>query len=418
MQKKISVIITEHKEHAYLIRCLNSIRRQTYQNIEIILTGTGYPKDITQEYPAVVMAENARSKEGGWKNIFEKAGGDYIYFCSETSVLAPNVLEDLFQHIGGNAVCMAARCMVPNGNDFKDCANAEATAYGKILKKELFWEKLKTSVADGTCRLHELEAAVLEYVNLFSGLEYAESAFVYETDESALELHLPPLLQEEAQNEWLAKIKIYSSETKNALIGMWISDEMQRNGTGQAAAAIMRVARVLNLEKEINYEIAHRYVKQWYEKAVEQEQESFYRMARDYLGCFDTQEAYQRVLLYACGIGREQYAYMKKSSLEEYLFYKDKLMDEQNFLCRIEEMEALKKGLEDSRNEIDVLKKKVSAVIAGEGVEGNVPEAVWDDEIRLKGPALAEYVIDKYRQGWLGLRTIVKSFMAWAGYKL
>lgn len=418
MEKKISVIIPQNEEHTYLIRCLNSICRQTYQNVEIVLTGADYPKELTEKYPTVLKMEYPDDTKENWRRILEKLEGDYIYFCSETSVLAPNVLADLLVHADDSEAYMTAQCMLSEGADFSNCVKAEASVYGKMLKKEILLEFLGTKEIDG---IYALEWAVLEYLNRFQRLECDEQVFVYETNRQVFETHPPVVLEEEAQKKWLEKIKVYSAETQNAFIESWISAAMQEEQTEQAFSIAISVAKIFS-DKEMNYEIARKYVSGWYLDSLEQEK-YLYQWVLNYLECFEYQEEYLRVILGACGIEREQYELMKHCTLEDYLFFKDKpkekIEEEKIFEKQLDELENhLREELESSRGKIEQLLQQNMEVIAAREVRGeNTVAAVKNYETELEGPVLAEYVIAKYQQGGLGLKTILKSFAAWVKYK-
>lgn len=294
MEKKISVIIPQNEDHTYLIRCLNSICRQTCKNIEIVLTGADYPKEVIEKYPAVTRMENAGNTKEEWLSIINKANGDSIYFCSETSVLAPNVLADLLVHAEDGEAYMTAQCVLLEGENLSNCVKAEASIYGKMLKKEILLELLATNEIDG---IYALEWAVLEYLNRFQRLECDEQVFVYETNSQVFETHPPVFLEEEAQKKWLEKIKVYSVETRNAFIESWILAAIQ-------------------------------------EEQIEQ-----------------------------------------------------------------------------------LLQQNMEVIAAKEVRAEDTVAVVKNYETELEGPVLAEYVIAKYQQGGLGLKTIWKSFVAWVKYK-
>lgn len=418
MEKKISVIIPQNEDHTYLIRCLNSICRQTCKNIEIVLTGADYPKEVIEKYPAVTRMENAGNTKEEWLSIINKANGDSIYFCSETSVLAPNVLADLLVHAEDGEAYMTAQCVLLEGENLSNCVKAEASIYGKMLKKEILLELLATNEIDG---IYALEWAVLEYLNRFQRLECDEQVFVYETNSQVFETHPPVFLEEEAQKKWLEKIKVYSVETRNAFIESWILAAIQEEQIEQAFSIAISVAKTIS-DKEMNYEIARKYVSGWYQDSLEKEK-YFYQLVLNYLECFEYQEEYLRVILGACGIEREQYELMKHCTLEDYLFFKDKpkekTEEEKIFEKQLGELENyLREELESSRGKIEQLLQQNMEFIAAKEVRAEDTVAVVKNyETELEGPVLAEYVIAKYQQGGLGLKTIWKSFVAWVKYK-
>ena len=49
MSSKISVIVAVCNTQKYLVRCLNSIKRQTYENVEIIIVTKDKTEEIAQE---------------------------------------------------------------------------------------------------------------------------------------------------------------------------------------------------------------------------------------------------------------------------------------------------------------------------------------------------------------------------------
>ena len=84
----ISVIVPVYNTVEYLPRCVDSIRRQTYRNLEIILVDDG-STDTSGAMAEKFALEDKRvrvfHKENGGsssaRNLgIEKARGDYLYF--------------------------------------------------------------------------------------------------------------------------------------------------------------------------------------------------------------------------------------------------------------------------------------------------------------------------------------------------
>ena len=99
--KKVSIIIPVYNVEGYLIKCIQSIVKQTYSNIEIILINDGSTdesgsickkmeeiyyniKVINQNNKGVSAARNAGLKE---------SVGDYIMFVDPDDWCEPNMVE-------------------------------------------------------------------------------------------------------------------------------------------------------------------------------------------------------------------------------------------------------------------------------------------------------------------------------------
>lgn len=100
---KVSIIIPIYKVEKYLLRCLESVSRQTYKDIEIILVNDGSPDNcpaICDDY----MVKDMRTKvihsanygQGVARNKGVKlASGKYICFVDADDVLVENSVERL-----------------------------------------------------------------------------------------------------------------------------------------------------------------------------------------------------------------------------------------------------------------------------------------------------------------------------------
>ena len=86
--KKISVIIPVYNTEKYLKRCVDSVREQTYGNLEIILVDDGSPDGCPQMCD-IFAAEDDRIKVIHKENAgvaaarnagLDAAGGEYLAF--------------------------------------------------------------------------------------------------------------------------------------------------------------------------------------------------------------------------------------------------------------------------------------------------------------------------------------------------
>jgi glycosyltransferase involved in cell wall biosynthesis len=112
MQPLITVIVPVYNTDKYLDECLNSIRQQTYSNLEIILVNNG-STDMSGEVCDRHAAEDQRIKAIHTDNIgapralnmgLDMANGEYIAFADGDDWLEP----DMFQYLYDNLIAYNA----------------------------------------------------------------------------------------------------------------------------------------------------------------------------------------------------------------------------------------------------------------------------------------------------------------------
>ena len=103
----ISVIVPVYKVEAYLDRCVQSIVKQTYQNLEIILVDDGSPDNCPAMCDAWVEKDTRIKvihKENGGLSDARNAGmaiatGVYMGFVDSDDYIASNMYQLLYEHI-------------------------------------------------------------------------------------------------------------------------------------------------------------------------------------------------------------------------------------------------------------------------------------------------------------------------------
>lgn len=97
--KKVSVIVTTKNEESNISRFLDSIKNQTYSNIEIIVVdnnSTDKTKDIASEFTRNVY--NLGPERSAQRNLgVKKAKGEYVVILDADMELTPRVIEDCVQ---------------------------------------------------------------------------------------------------------------------------------------------------------------------------------------------------------------------------------------------------------------------------------------------------------------------------------
>ena len=176
---KVSVIIPVYKAEKYIYQCVESIQKQTYKNIEIILVDDGSPDNS----PAIcdeLATKDSRIKvlhkpNGGAsdaRNVGVKsATGDYVLFIDSDDFLANNnCMEDMINEAEKTPECEfigfnisyyypTTKKIIPwvaYNNYITTTHSPEETIYylvssgvfpispcGKLIKRELIQEKIK-----------------------------------------------------------------------------------------------------------------------------------------------------------------------------------------------------------------------------------------------------------------------------------
>ena len=87
---KISVVIANYNSGKYIDQCINSLKSQTYKNVEIIFfddNSTDNSLEIIQKYSDVKVIKNKKQTNFGsinqlnaFKNAINLSSGDLIFF--------------------------------------------------------------------------------------------------------------------------------------------------------------------------------------------------------------------------------------------------------------------------------------------------------------------------------------------------
>lgn len=104
-QKMLSVIIPVYKVEAYLEKCVNSVRNQTYKNIEIILVDDGSPDNcpeicdrLAKEDDRITVIHKQNGGQGSARNMgLDIAKGSYIAFIDSDDYVDENMYEIMIE---------------------------------------------------------------------------------------------------------------------------------------------------------------------------------------------------------------------------------------------------------------------------------------------------------------------------------
>lgn len=101
--EKISVIIPIYNVEKYLKRCLDSVLKQTYQNIEIILIDDGstdtsglIADEYSKQYKNINVVHKRNEGIGQTRNLgIQMAKGEYILFVDSDDYIDENMIEQM-----------------------------------------------------------------------------------------------------------------------------------------------------------------------------------------------------------------------------------------------------------------------------------------------------------------------------------
>lgn len=110
IDEKISIIVPVYNAESYLNRCVDSLRRQTFQNLEMVLVDDG-SLDKSGQLCDSYAGEDARirvvHKENGglisaWKAGVKESSGAYLCFVDSDDWIDENMLEEMAAFLTGN----------------------------------------------------------------------------------------------------------------------------------------------------------------------------------------------------------------------------------------------------------------------------------------------------------------------------
>ena len=114
----VSIIIPVYNVENYLDECIDSVVKQTYHELEIILVDDGSPDrcpQICDEWAQKDTRINVIHKQNGGlsdaRNVgIEKAKGDYICFVDSDDFVSTTYVEKMLDAINDNSDCSIACC--------------------------------------------------------------------------------------------------------------------------------------------------------------------------------------------------------------------------------------------------------------------------------------------------------------------
>ena len=134
MNDLLSIIVPVYNVEKYLEKCLNSLVKQTYKNIEIIVVNDGSPDDsqviideFIKKYPKLIFGY--KKENGGLSDArnygIKKAKGKYIMFVDSDDYVEYDYCEYLYNLIKNNNadVACCSYCINDELKDYEETIN-------------------------------------------------------------------------------------------------------------------------------------------------------------------------------------------------------------------------------------------------------------------------------------------------------
>ncbi len=108
--EKVSVVILNWNNYDVIGKCLDSVLRQSYKNLEVIVVDNasrdGSREMIQSRYPRIILLPQAKNLgfAGGVNRGIESATGDYIALLNSDAVADPDWIANLLDGMLGEAV--------------------------------------------------------------------------------------------------------------------------------------------------------------------------------------------------------------------------------------------------------------------------------------------------------------------------
>lgn len=426
MMPLVSIILPPFEDDTYLVRCLNMIRRQSYKETEIILLDYE-EREKLEEYKNINFINS--SCDNFWDRLNDAVNnsrGDYFLFCDVTTVMAPNTIELLLEK---NQPCCnqtpfyIGQLLQEEKNTFVMKENSKWSLLGKIFNAEYVKSKQELFHLDSKCPDIQF---VLEYASQFDGVKYDERIYLYGSDENIAK-ERNGVATENSLSHLLSLYQRMNNEEKD--LKGFLQDILDHSD-GIERFMIAKVFAVQNLsEYERHYEIAKKYLIEEYKKIIETENEESFLGFKDYIQIFTEDELLYDQLLKLMGLDDEAMEIGLKNPVSKFKFYlnhrepKQKAESLETVLGRIEELreqqkqtaDILGKKIAECNSKVPEINKLVKVVEEIAAEKKTVAEA---ETKVLSGPALADYLVSVYGNGGLGLKTLVRAFVAWVKFKL
>ncbi len=161
MESLVTVIVPVYNVEKYLIRCVNSITSQDYDDLEIILVNDGSTDqsgticdELSQRDKRIRVIHKKNEGLGPARNsAIDIAKGEYLFFVDSDDYIIPGIIRVLIDR-GAKKGADISCCGYKSGNKLYYCKNKRDVLYEKIEATKKMFENDGMD-ANAVCKLYK-----------------------------------------------------------------------------------------------------------------------------------------------------------------------------------------------------------------------------------------------------------------------
>lgn len=142
----ISIIIPMFNSEKYIEKCIESISKNSYKNIEIIVVDDGSTDDsinIVKKYKNIKLLYSDHAGPGNARNIgIENASGDYIFFLDSDDTINPNTLKVLKHNIENYDIVIGNYNIIYDNSNIELFETPTDSKFNSFFESVTIWNRL------------------------------------------------------------------------------------------------------------------------------------------------------------------------------------------------------------------------------------------------------------------------------------
>lgn len=311
----ISVIIPNYGDDTYLMRCINSVKRQTYKKVEIILIlreNERITDDVSKGIK--IVKTDKEEKYAGINLALRKAKGEFVLFCNKESVLAPKTLEQLFEHAktkGEEEVFTYGNCYIPDIKGYKQFKDVGLSYEGKLFRTDIIRNK-KISFDENAVMAEYLFNA--SYLKGYREIVEDNDICIYNMGTEFLDIGLYENITEVEWKAIFSALRKVKQDIQKYYVQVW-KKYIEKNKIF-SSEAMFCAAEQIPSAYEINYLLSKPLLIQWKTKLVDHGDEESTELLRKYLMMWEQDKGFFEILLEISGLDEKQYLILKNGNAE------------------------------------------------------------------------------------------------------